>query len=238
MRSDFIYPIKQTGLWERTLRRTVDLAVGSILLVVTAPLWLAAAIVVRIESEGNPFFPQKRVGLGGRPFHILKLRGMYRDARQRFPHLYDYARFGGLDFRFHYDEDPRITRVGAFIRRTSIDELPNFLNVVLGDMTLVGPRPEVPEVLDLYGNYKTEYLSVKPGITCLSKISGRDYLTKRETIEMDLAYIRSASLKKDWEILWQTLKAVLKRQDVMDGAGHGHAIKTGQQAIESNRVET
>jgi lipopolysaccharide/colanic/teichoic acid biosynthesis glycosyltransferase len=238
MRTVFIYPIKQTGLLERVFRRTVDIAVGSVLLLLTAPLWLAAAIAVRIESEGNPFFPQKRVGLGGRPFHILKLRGMYRDARQRFPQLYDYARFGGLDFRFHYDEDPRITRVGAFIRRTSIDELPNFLNVLLGDMTLVGPRPEVPEVLNLYGDYKAEYLSVKPGITCLSKISGRDYLTKRETIEMDLAYIRSASLQTDCKILWRTLKAVLNRQDVMDGAGHSHAIETPRSPIESNRVET
>jgi lipopolysaccharide/colanic/teichoic acid biosynthesis glycosyltransferase len=150
---------------------------------------------------------------------------MYRDARQRFPHLYDYARFGGLDFRFHYDEDPRITRVGAFIRRTSIDELPNFLNVLLGDMTLVGPRPEIQDVLDLYGDYKAEYLSVKPGITCLSKISGRDYLTKRETIEMDLAYIRSASLRADWVILWRTMKSVLLRRDVFDGAGTATAAE-------------
>jgi lipopolysaccharide/colanic/teichoic acid biosynthesis glycosyltransferase len=234
MRTAFIYPIKEIKLGERVFRRTVDLIAGFTLLVVTAPVWLAAALAVRIESEGNPFFLQRRVGLGGRPFFILKLRGMYRDARERFPHLYDYARFGGLDFRFHYDEDPRITRVGAFIRRTSIDELPNFLNVLLGDMTLVGPRPEVPEVLDLYGNYKVEYLSVKPGLTCLSKISGRDYLTKRETIQMDLAYVRSASLSRDWNILWRTFRAVLRREDVMDGAGTNSRIKSTPAVAESN----
>ena len=237
MRQTYIYPIRPTKPLEAFFRRAVDIVAGSILLLLTAPLWLLAAIAVRIETEGNPFFPQRRIGLGGMPFHILKLRGMYRDARQRFPHLYDYARFGGLDFRFHYDEDPRITKVGAFIRRTSIDELPNFLNVVLGQMTLVGPRPEVPDVLNLYGEYKAEYLSVKPGITCLSKISGRDHLTKRETIEMDLAYIRSASLRTDWSILWRTLKAVLKREDVYDGAGTSSAIKTDA-ALEGSRIES
>lgn len=240
MKSAYIYPIKPTRLVDRAFRRTVDIVVGSILLLFTAPLWLAAAIAVRLESEGNPFFPQKRVGLGGKPFHILKLRGMYRDARQRFPHLYDYARFGGLDFRFHYDEDPRITRVGAFIRRTSIDELPNFLNVLLGDMTLVGPRPEIQDVLDLYGDYKAEYLSVKPGITCLSKISGRDYLTKRETIEMDLTYIRAASLRADWIILWRTMKSVLLRRDVFDGAGTATATERREisSAIEVSTPES
>jgi lipopolysaccharide/colanic/teichoic acid biosynthesis glycosyltransferase len=96
-------------------------------------------------------------------------------------------------------------------------------------MTLVGPRPEVPDVLDLYGGYKAEYVSVKPGITCLSKISGRDNLTKRETIEMDLAYIRSASLRMDISILLKTLKSVLLRQDVYDGGG---TVKTMEQTPE------
>ena len=195
------------------------------LALLSAPVWLLAAVAVRIETKGNPFFIQTRIGLGGRPFKIIKLRGMYRDARSRFPQLYDYARFGSLDFHFHYPEDPRITRVGSFIRRTSIDELPNFINVAMGDMTLVGPRPEVPDVLDLYGEAREEYVSVKPGITCLSKVSGRDNLTKRETIELDLAYIRSASLRLDGVILWKTLKGVLCRQDVFDGGATAKNLK-------------
>ncbi len=107
-----------------------------------------------------------------------------------------------------------MTRAGKFIRKTSIDELPNLWNVVLGDMSLVGPRPEIPEVLSLYGPYREEYLSVKPGITCLSKCTGRDRLTKRETIEFDLSYIRRRNLKLDLSILWQTLKGVMLRRDV------------------------
>ncbi len=215
------FPIRPFSLWHRFLRRTLDLIAGLVLLILSAPLWLLAALAIRLETEGSPFFFQTRIGLGGKPFKIVKLRGMYVDARERFPKLYDYSRFGGLDFQFHYEDDPRITRMGSFIRRTSIDELPNFLNVLLGQMTLVGPRPEVPDVLNLYGEYKAPYVSVKPGITCLSKISGRDKLTKRETIELDLGYINRSSLQMDWDVLWKTFRSVLLRQDVFDGGGKG-----------------
>jgi lipopolysaccharide/colanic/teichoic acid biosynthesis glycosyltransferase len=213
-----MYSVKEESLRRRVVRRALDISVGFILALVSAPVWLLAALAVRLETKGNPFFVQERVGLGGKSFKMVKLRGMYSDARERFPHLYDYARFGGgLDFHFHYTQDPRITRVGAFIRKTSIDELPNFLNVVRGDMTLIGPRPEIPDVLELYGECGTEYLSVKPGITCLSKITGRDKLTKAETIEIDLDYVRNASFRLDMSIFWQTLKGVLRCQDVFDG---------------------
>ena len=142
---------------------------------------------------------------------------MYIDARVRFAELYNYKRHGNLNFHFHSRQDPRVTRVGAFVRRTSIDELPNFLNVVLGQMTLVGPRPEVPEMLDLYGDYAASYLSIKPGVTCISKISGRDSLSKQESIEMDLTYLNGMSIRKDFSILWQTLQGVLLRKNVYDG---------------------
>ena len=148
------YPVKSVSLPIRTLRRVVDICLGFSLLAVSTPIFLLAALAVWIESEGNPFFIQERIGLGGQPFKMVKLRGMYIDARSRFPHLYDYAKFGDLNFHFHYEHDPRITRVGAFIRKTSIDELPNFINVLFGEMTLVGPRPEIPDVLALYGESK------------------------------------------------------------------------------------
>ncbi|HZW25846.1 MAG TPA: sugar transferase [Gallionella sp.] len=196
------------------VKRCLDLALGSVLLCCSLPLIVAAAIAVRMESRGNPFFIQTRVGLNGKPFRIFKLRGMYADARARFPELYDYSGHDGLDFRFHYEQDPRITRVGNFIRRTSIDELPNFLNVVLGSMSLVGPRPEIPEVSALYGKYRDEYLSVKPGVTCLSKISGRDLLTKEQTILMDIGYAWNRSIALDVKILWATFWSVIDRRNV------------------------
>ena len=210
------YPVKNASLPIRVFRRTLDVTLGSLLLVVSAPIWLLAALAVRIESKGNPFFIQTRIGLGGIPFKRSSCAGCILTLGQDF-YLYDYARFGDLNFHFHYEQDPRITRVGAFIRKASIDELPNFINVVLGDMTLVGPRPEIPDVLALYGESKAEYLSVKPGITCLSKITGRDRLTKSETIEIDLDYVRNASLVMDGNILWQTMKNVMRREDVFDG---------------------
>src|SRR5262249_7562480 len=151
----------------------------------------------RLESPGSPFFFQTRIGKDGKPFKIFKLRGMYIDARARFPDLYDYTRHTSLNFYFHNDNDPRITRVGAITRRLSIDELPNLWNVVVGDMSLVGPRPEIPEVLSLYGSYREKYLSVKPGITCFSKITGRDHLTKLESVVLDIAYVQQRRLATD-----------------------------------------
>ncbi|MDD4964186.1 MAG: sugar transferase [Gallionella sp.] len=195
-------------------KRMLDLIFGIPLLLIAAPIFLIAALIIRLDSPGNPFFVQKRIGLRGKPFWIIKLRGMYVDAKERFPELYDYSGHGGLNFHFHYEDDPRVTRIGRYTRRTSIDEMPNFINVVLGDMSLVGPRPEVPDVMELYGRYAEEYLSVKPGITCLSKCSGRDSLTKEETIQMDLGYIQSRSFLLDVKILWWTFVGVVLRRDV------------------------
>jgi lipopolysaccharide/colanic/teichoic acid biosynthesis glycosyltransferase len=183
-------------------------------LLISLPIILIAAAAIRIETPGSPFFIQTRLGRNGRPFRICKLRGMWKDARIRFPSYYDYSSKPDLEFCFHHEEDPRVTRTGMFIRKTSIDELPNLWNVVLGDMSLVGPRPEIPEVMALYGGYRNEYLSVKPGVTCLSKCTGRDRLTKRETIEFDIDYIRRRSFSLDLSILWRTFRGVILRRDV------------------------
>lgn len=190
-------------------KRVIDIIVGGLLLILSSPVIVLAAIAVRLETRGNPFFIQTRIGLRGKPFKILKLRGMYIDAHERFPELYAYERLQDLNFFFHFDRDPRVTRVGDFTRRTSIDELPNLVNVVLGDMSLVGPRPEIPEVMTLYGDYAEPYLSVTPGVTCLSKVTGRDQLTKEETIKLDLDYVNRMSLGLDAVIVWKTFSQVV-----------------------------
>ena len=195
-------------------KRAFDLLLGTVLLIIAIPIILIAAAVIRIETPGSPFFIQTRLGRDGKPFRICKLRGMYADARIRFPSYYDYSKKQDLDFCFHHEVDPRVTRAGMFIRKTSIDELPNLWNVVLGDMSLVGPRPEIPEVLALYGPYRQEYLSVKPGVTCLSKCTGRDRLTKRDTIDFDIKYIRKRCFGLDLTILWRTFRSVMLRRDV------------------------
>jgi lipopolysaccharide/colanic/teichoic acid biosynthesis glycosyltransferase len=195
-------------------KRAFDLTFGGALLLVATPIILIAAAAIRLESKGSPFFVQTRLGKNGRPFKIVKLRGMFKDARERFPSYYDYSNKQNLDFCFHHEVDPRVTRAGNFIRKTSIDELPNLWNVVLGDISLVGPRPEIPEVMALYGKFRDEYLSVKPGVTCLSKCTGRDRLTKRETIEYDLDYVRRRNFRVDMQILWRTFRGVVLRRDV------------------------
>ena len=207
-------PSAGSSLGYRIAKRTLDLIVGSVLLVIAAPVILLAAAIICIDSAGSPFFVQVRLGQRGEPFKMYKLRGMFRDAKERFPALYDYSGKKNLDFCFHNKEDPRVTRAGKFFRKTSIDELPNLWNVVRGDMSLVGPRPEIPDVLALYGPFRAEYLSVKPGVTCLSKCTGRDTLTKRETIEYDLDYVRNRGFAADARILWRTFCCVVLRRDV------------------------
>jgi lipopolysaccharide/colanic/teichoic acid biosynthesis glycosyltransferase len=205
---------RTSGFAYKAAKRVFDLIFGLILLIIAMPIILLAAVAIRVETRGSPFFIQTRLGKSGKPFKIVKLRGMFIDARTRFASYYDYSSHKDLEFCFHHEEDPRVTRAGRFIRKTSIDELPNLWNVVIGDMSLVGPRPEIPEVLALYGPYRDEYLSVKPGVTCLSKCTGRDRLTKKETIEYDLGYIRDRSFGSDFKILWKTFRGVVLRRDV------------------------
>jgi lipopolysaccharide/colanic/teichoic acid biosynthesis glycosyltransferase len=196
------------------VKRIIDLAIGLPLLLIATPIILVSALAIRLDTKGAPFFIQTRLGMNGRPFKIVKLRGMFIDSRTRFASYYDYAKHTDLEFYFHHEEDPRITRAGKFMRRMSIDELPNLWNVVRGEMSLVGPRPEIPELLPLYGHHREQYLSVKPGVTCLSKCTGRDRLTKRETIDFDLTYIRDRCLGLDFRILWRTFRGVVLRRDV------------------------
>jgi lipopolysaccharide/colanic/teichoic acid biosynthesis glycosyltransferase len=141
---------------------------------------------------------------------------MFVDAKERFPHLYDY-RWSAEQLqtlRFHPGHDPRVTRVGRFIRRTSLDELPNLVNVVLGDMSLVGPRPEIPELIPYYGDAAATVLRVKPGITSLAKLVGRDHLSFSETLELDVRYVRERSLTMDFRILFGTVWLVLTGRSI------------------------
>lgn len=194
----------------------MDRVLAAIGMLLIAPILLGVAIAVKLDSPGPAFFRQTRIGRGGRPFTFWKFRGMYVDAKKRFPELYDY-RYSAeqlQNLRFHPGEDPRVTRVGVFIRRTSLDELPNLLNVVTGDMSLVGPRPEIPELIPYYGRAAKTVLSVKPGITSLAKLIGRDNITFQETLELDLRYIHERSLRKDLGILFGTVWMILTGRSV------------------------
>lgn len=198
------------------VKDVMDRALAAAGLLLVSPVLAAVALAVKLDSRGPAFFRQTRIGRGGRPFTFWKFRGMHVDARQRFPELYDYSYSAEevQTLRFHPDGDPRVTRVGRFIRRTSLDELPNLLNVVLGDMSLVGPRPEIPELMPYYGRSARSVLSVKPGITSLAKLIGRDNITFQETLELDLRYVRERSLRTDLGILLGTVLMVTTGRNV------------------------
>ncbi|HJX46782.1 MAG TPA: sugar transferase [Gaiellaceae bacterium] len=177
--------------------RALDVLLALLFLVAFSPVILLAIVAIRLETPGPALYRQERMGRKGRIFSLLKLRGMYIDAPQRFPSLYDHQATAGEDtaaMYFHRANDPRLTNVGRFLRKHSFDELPNFWNVLLGDMSIVGPRPEIPELAHLYGSSLGALLSVRPGITSPSKARGRDMLSFEETLARDLEYVRNRSL--------------------------------------------
>jgi lipopolysaccharide/colanic/teichoic acid biosynthesis glycosyltransferase len=183
------------------------------LVLVTAPVWvpimLLAALLLAIDLGGNPFFLQQRIGLHGRPFTMYKLRTM-RHARPGKEDRYVIDDFRTFVFSPPDKPNPRITRLGAFFRKTSIDELPNLINVLKGEMSLVGPRPEIPQIVAQYPAHYHRRHDVLPGIAGLAQLNGRSDLTYDETITYDLAYVDNHSLRGDIAILLKTLLAVLK----------------------------
>lgn len=207
------------GRATRLVRRLLDISVSAFLLVLTSPILAAVAVAIRLDSPGPAIFTQIRLGRGGIPFRFHKFRGMYSDSSRRWPELeaYEYSADEIGDLMFHPTHDPRVTRVGRFLRRTSLDELPNFWNVLKGDMALVGPRPEIPEMIRYYGAAADVILSVKPGITSLAKVTGRDELTFARTLELDLAYVERRSLLFDMKILVATIGTVVLQRGVLPG---------------------
>ncbi len=190
-------------------KRLFDLA----LVLLAAPLWvplmLLAALILAVDLRGNPFFLQRRIGLHGRPFSIIKLRTMRHAPPGQEDHYHV------LDFRtFIFSPpdrpNPRITRLGRIMRKTSLDELPNLINVLKGEMSLVGPRPEIPEIVAQYPPHYHRRHDVLPGIAGLAQLEGRSDLTYDETITYDLDYVANHSLRRDVEILLKTLLAVAR----------------------------
>lgn len=194
--------------WTRYAKRAFDIAGASVLLILAAPVMLAAAIAIRLDSSGPILFTQDRYGLHRKRFRIFKLRTMVVNAEVLQSQLEHRNEFAGPAFKIK--EDPRITRVGAFLRKTSIDELPQLWNVLLGDMSLVGPRPmSVRDVLRIENSSHLRRFSVMPGITCIWQMSGRNNTDFENWVRLDLEYIDSWSLLLDMKILVGTVPAVL-----------------------------
>lgn len=190
--------------------RIRDIFCSVLALVILSPVMLATAIVIYIDDpHGSPIFKQVRCGRDGAPFTMYKFRSMYRDAEIQLPELYSSNEADGPVFKIK--NDPRITKVGRFIRRTGIDELPQLINILLGQMSFVGPRPALPSEVEKYTDFQRQRLSVTPGLTCLWQICpSRNALSFDEWMELDMRYIRERSFLLDWKIILLTVPVVFR----------------------------
>ena len=189
------------------LKRAMDLGLGSMLLVVTAPLLLVVAALVRVSSPGPVIYRQLRCGLNGRRFWLYKFRSMYRDAEQHRAQVEHLNEMDGPVFKS--SRDPRVTPVGRLLRKTSLDELPQLFNILKGEMSFVGPRPPLPEEVARYEKWQRRRLRMKPGLTCLWALAGRNQLNFAQWMQLDMEYIDNWSLALDFKILLRTIPRVL-----------------------------
>jgi lipopolysaccharide/colanic/teichoic acid biosynthesis glycosyltransferase len=199
-------------------KRAVDLVAGTIAALLVLPIVVVAAVAIRVTGRGTIFFRQERVGLGGRTFTMWKLRTMYPNGDDSAHRAYVRSMFEDdepteAENQLHKLNDRRVTPVGRILRKASIDELPQLINVLRGEMSLVGPRPALPWEIELFGPLAGLRSSVKPGITGLWQVSGRSRLTMREALELDCDYAKRASVGLDLRILLKTIPVVVLRQD-------------------------
>ena len=185
-------------------KRSMDIVASLLGLILLSPIFLIIAIVIKLEDpKGSIFFSQMRSGKNNKLFPMYKFRSMVSNAEELLEELKDLNEMDGPAFKIK--DDPRITKVGKFIRKTSIDELPQLFNVLKGDMSLVGPRPPIPHEVAEYNNYQMQRLLVKPGLTCIWQVSGRNSIGFDEWVEMDLDYIKNRNLFMDIKLIFKTI---------------------------------
>lgn len=188
-------------------KRVIDI-VGSLCgIILLSPIFLIVAILIKLEDpKGKVFFSQERNGQYPKTFKMYKFRSMVHNAEELLKDLMDRNEQSGPVFKIN--DDPRITKVGKFIRKTSIDELPQLFNVLKGDMSLVGPRPPIPHEVEQYNSYQMQRLAVKPGLTCIWQVSGRNNIGFDEWVEMDIEYIKTRNLWLDIKLIFKTVGAL------------------------------
>lgn len=192
------------------IKRSIDIIFSILALIILTPLLLVTTIAIKIDSKGNIIFSQLRTGKNGKPFIMYKFRSMYAGAETKRNDLISQNEMDGPVFKI--TNDPRITKVGRFIRSYSIDELPQLINVIRGEMSLVGPRPLATYETEKFTEEEMMRHLVKPGLTCYWQVSGRNKVSFREWIEMDMKYIEEMSIKTDFKIILLTFKAVIMKK--------------------------
>lgn len=189
-------------------KRIFDFLCSGIALVILFPLLLVVSLLIRIESKGSAIYAQQRIGKDGRPFTMYKFRSMVQDADEQLETLKKQNEMDGPAFKMK--NDPRITRLGRILRRTSIDELPQLINILKGEMSIVGPRPPLPAEVDQYTPYQKQRLQVTPGLTCYWQISGRSNISFDQWVELDIKYIKQRGMITDIKIILKTVNTVFK----------------------------
>jgi exopolysaccharide biosynthesis polyprenyl glycosylphosphotransferase len=193
---------------QRVAKRLFDVAVSAVLIVLSLPLMVAVAVLIKLHDRGPVLFKQDRVGIGGAPFQMWKFRSMVVDAESRLASLQTSSDGNGLLFKMK--KDPRVTSIGRLLRKFSFDELPQLFNVLIGSMSLVGPRPPLPSEVEAYEQDVRRRLLVKPGLTGLWQVSGRSNLSWQDSVRLDLYYVENWSLAGDLLILLKTFRAVFQ----------------------------
>jgi lipopolysaccharide/colanic/teichoic acid biosynthesis glycosyltransferase len=191
-------------------KRAFDIVFSLLGLVFLSPLYLIIAIMIKLDSDGPVFFKHNRIGLNGSCFKIYKFRSMKKNAVELMKE-FTVEQKKKFEENYKLDNDPRVTRIGKFLRESSLDELPQLLNIFQGDLSFVGPRPLVHKELDKYGNQRDRFLSVKPGLTGNWQVNGRCSITYQERMDLELKYVDEASFKFDMVILLKTVPAVFKK---------------------------
>ena len=203
--------IKEVSIWYYSVKRIIDIIGSSLGIVLLSPVFLILAILIKLDSKGPVFYGHRRLGKGGKTIKVYKFRSMYSNSDELFKKFTPEQK-KEFTINFKLKDDPRVTKMGKFLRKTSIDELPQLFNIFIGNMSIVGPRPIVEKEIERYGIYKDKFLSVKPGLTGLWQISGRSETTYDERVALDMKYIDNRTVWYDIKIFFKTFSAVLKKR--------------------------
>lgn len=193
------------------IKRSLDVTLSVIALIILSPIFLIIAAIIKLDSKGPVFFIHKRIGKDGKEIGIYKFRSMVQNAEDM---IAEFTEEQKKEFRENYklQDDPRVTKIGKILRKTSLDELPQILNILKGDLSIIGPRPVIKRELEKYENNKEKFLSVKPGLTGFWAANGRSDITYSERVQMELYYIDHMSLKMDIKIFFKTIISVIKKE--------------------------
>jgi len=208
--TDFDHDIQVYSRSYLFIKRTFDILLSAVALILLLPLFAIIALAIKIDSRGTVFFHHNRIGKGGKPFLLHKFRTMHQDADELYLN-FSIEQKEEFEKKYKLDNDPRVTRAGKFLRESSLDELPQLINILYGNLSLVGPRPLVEKELAKYGELQTQLLRVKPGLTGHWQVNGRNNITYDQRIKLELYYVQNASVWFDVRILIMTVPAVFRK---------------------------